>query len=180
MWDSAHLPIYHICLCVCVCVDVCECESVLAARYARCKTAARWHNLTSLSISVNGTNRQRCSRRPQSPWLIHDVGGSKQEQTEAFCCLFSLSPVEFFFHVVPVFLISPQEGENYTFNYMVGVEGGSRRGSGGGRGYQGLFHIQSYTLIRKLRLELGSSNQQPAPSLQVQHLIWLFIWLVLS
>ena len=33
-----------------------------------------------------------------------------------------------FFHVVPVFLISPQEGENYTFNYMVGVEGGSREG----------------------------------------------------
>lgn len=33
-----------------------------------------------------------------------------------------------FFQVVPVFLISPQEGENYTFNYMVGVEGGSGGG----------------------------------------------------
>lgn len=59
------------------------------------------------------------------------MGGSKQEQTEAFCFLFSLSQLHFFFfffHVVPVFLIELREGENYTFNYMVGVEGGSGRG----------------------------------------------------
>lgn len=77
---------------------VCVCLTKPAARYARCKIAARWHNLTFLSISVNGTNRQRCRRRPQSPWLIHDVGGGKQEQTEAVCFfLFVCFLVAFFF-----------------------------------------------------------------------------------
>lgn len=68
------------------------------ARYSRCITAEWWQNLTSLSISVNGRNRQLCSRRPQSPWLIHDVGGSKQEQTQAFwLSLLLFVPVAFLF-----------------------------------------------------------------------------------